>query len=340
MLVINLGNIKKYLKTLDFIQPEEKIVFEELHGGVTSTIIKIIREKENLVLKQALKEFKTKDKITSSPKRNIIEQKCMDLLFYLLGSKYIPEIKFRDQNNFLFIMTCAPNGSRRWKEVLLEGTIDFNIGIKLACILAKIYNFTANNKKIQRDFNDNSLFMEGRIKPCYREIQKFIPELRNNIENIINDTLKRKEALSIIDITPKNVLINDKNFILIDFEGANYGDPSFDIGIFFAHIFLKSVYNHKIKDDYFKLINLFWNTYRKKISVLSPNAFEKRVVQHTAAMMLARIIGKLPVDYLEGKDRQIIQNTSRTIILKQVTNLNDFFKKINNNISPNLGGHV
>ena len=306
--------------------------FREIREGASSTIIMIIRETEKLVLKQALRRLKVKKEITAPLDRNLREQDCIDLMNSFLEPGIIPEIRFRDRDNCLFVMTSAPDEAIQWKKMLLEGQVDLSIGVKIGQILAKIHNHTANNKKIYEQFKDNSIYILGRIDPCYREIQKAIPELREAMRKIIDGTVTRQEALCTEDFNPKNTLVKDRKFMLVDHEGAHYGDPSFDVGQFIAHIFLKSIHNWEIKDAYFDLVQSFWNGYCDEISVWSSKAFEPMVVKHTMAMMLGRVVGKLPVEYLVEEDKVVVKNVTKEGILGSVSCIQDLANIVCNSI--------
>jgi 5-methylthioribose kinase len=323
-------NIRDFLISMGLLKVDEDVLLQEIYGGVSSTIIMIVRKREKLILKQALKWFKIEKEISVPLDRNLCEQDCIDLMNSFLAPGIVPEIRFRDRGNYLFIMTCAQDGSRQWKEILLEGKVDLTIATRIGQVLAKIHNHTAYNKEIEEKFRGNSIYILGRIDPCYREIQRLIPELRIAMQKIIDETISRQEALCTADFNPKNTLVKGKKIMLVDHEGAHYGDPSFDIGLFLAHIFLKSVHNWKLKNAYFNLARSFWNAYSSEISVWLLEDFERRVVQHIAAMMLARVIGKLPVEYLGEKDKVVVQSVSKEAILRSVSRISDLMDIICN----------
>ncbi|MBC7334347.1 MAG: phosphotransferase, partial [Actinobacteria bacterium] len=307
--IITVNNVKGILLEKGLIEDGEPVFFKEISEGVSSIIIMISKEDGNVVLKQALPKLRLKeDVVISLPlKRNLYEKNFLDLMNATFPSGIFPSVKFYDADNFYFIMTSAPQGSVQWKKLLLDGQIDLSIGEKFGYILAEIHNNTANNKEIKEKFMDNSVYVLGRINPCYRVIQKVIPEIRYGINKIISRSLSTRIALCTVDFTPKNVLVKEKNFMLIDHEGANYGDPSFDIGLLLAHIFLKAVHNKKLCDNYFALIKAIWDSYCNRINVWEGEYLEKMVTQHVACMMLSRVIGKLPVEYLTEEEKNLVQ---------------------------------
>ena len=49
--------------------------------------------------------------------------------------------------------------------------------------------------------------------------------------------------------------------------------------------------------------------------------------------MLARIVGRLPVEYLKIPDKAIVKNIAREGMLKSITSINEFITMINNYLS-------
>lgn len=331
-IIIDTNNIKDILIKDGLIRSDEDVSFEELSAGVSSVIIKIFRKSEKLILKQALPKFRLKENIYFPLRRNLNEKNFIDLVNTFLEPGTIPVIKMQDTYNYFFVMTCAPDGYVQWNKLLLNGQIDLIIGEKVGKILAKIHNHTAYNKKLLQKFKDRSVFILGRIDICYKEVEKYIPELKEAMDKIISDSLNTRVALCTADFNPKNTLVKDRNVMFMDHEGAHYGDPSFDIGIFLAHLFLKSIHNYNIKNDYFNLIQSIWNSYCNEIFVWEPKYIEKKVTQHISAMMLSRVFGKLPVTYLEERDKNIVKKVTTKSILTSVECITDMMQLISDNL--------
>ncbi len=328
--VITKENLLKILIRNNIISENESISFEENISGISSKIFLINRKHERIVLKQSLKKFRIDKKINISIKRNLYEQDFINLANTFLEPGIIPKIIMSDRKNCFFIMTSASKNSVPWKELLLKGEVNFKIAKKVGAILANIHNNTAYNAELQKRFKDNSVFIIGRITTGYLEVARQFLSVKDLILKIANRCLNTKRALVTADITPKNILVDNDNIMMIDHEGAHYGDPSFDLGIFIAHILLKSVYNIKIKKKYYKLIKIFWKSYLKGITVWDSSQMEKNVIENTIVMISARLFGKLPVEYLTGQEKEVLKRNIIDRNLYALTNLDDLINAFNN----------
>lgn len=328
--VVTKENLLKILIQNNIISENEEISFQENKDGISSIIFLIDRKHERIVLKQSLKKFRSDKKINISIKRNLHEQNFINLANTFLEPGIIPKIIMSDKKNCFFIMTSASKNSVPWKELLLKGEINLKIAEKVGSTLAKIHNNTANMKELQKRFRDNSVFIMGRIVPGYLEVARQFLLVKDIILEIAERCLNTKKALVTADITPKNILVDDDNILMIDHEGAHYGDPSFDLGIFIAHIFLKSVHNIKIKNNYYKLIKTFWQAYLKEITVWDSSQIEKNVIENALAMISARLFGKLPVEYLTGQEKEVLKRNIIDRNLYALTNLDDLINAFNN----------
>ena len=57
------------------------------------------------------------------------------------------------------------------------------------------------------------------------------------------ETMNAREALCHGDYTPKNMLVHEQGFMLVDYETAYFGDPTMDLGLFLSHLVLDEFYS-------------------------------------------------------------------------------------------------
>ena len=89
-------------------------------------------------------------------------------------------------------------------------------------------------------FADRTVFVQLRVDPFYRRVQERRPEVAGAVAPLIDGMLTATEALCHGDFTPKNMLAHGGGFTLVDYETAHLGDPTMDLGLFFAHLLLKA----------------------------------------------------------------------------------------------------
>jgi 5-methylthioribose kinase len=267
------------------------------------------------VLKQSRPRLRTRDAWFSDLNRVYREQEVMQVLHSFLPEPTVPESLFCDRANYVFAMSHAPAGSRVWKETLLAGQIDPAVAERAGHILGLIHETTAKNTSLVERFRDHTVFVQLRVDPFYRRIQERRPEVAHEVEQIADRMLTIKEALCHGDYSPKNVLIHDRGFTLVDYETAHFGDPTMDLGFFLSHLMLKAVKNHSIRERYFDLTRTFWRAYVEEIHYRPIQELEARGIEHFAVCTLARIDGTSPVDYLpEEPKRNAVRLLGRRVL--------------------------
>jgi 5-methylthioribose kinase len=101
----------------------------------------------------------------------------------------------------------------------------------------------------------------------------------------------------------------------IDFEVIHFGDPSFDAAFLLNHLLLKSFYRPQSRAALHAAALRFWSVVLA--AVPPPNDwFEPATIQHLGALLLARMDGKSPAEYIrEEALKKKIREFARTLIL-------------------------
>ena len=329
MISLSLENVRDYLLEKEIADESADVEVYEFPGGVSSTVILITLNNKRMVIKQALHKLKVKAEWYAPLWRSHVEQDCIEYLSSILPEGSVPEILFKDYENYLFIMSCAPEGARTWKNDLLKGSVDQEIAKKVGMILAIIQNCTAGNSTIEKRFEKNEIYIAGRIDPYYRTLQEVYPELNDPIEGIIQMSFNTRKVLTLADYSPKNMLVTDEQVMVIDHEGAHWGDPFYDAAFFLNHLFLKAVHNAGIRDRYFQAVGNFWEAYTASIEDMDIKDLERGVVRHLGGLILARVDGKSVAEYLDEDAKAVLRVVSRKVILGEYEQLADIMGIIN-----------
>ena len=128
--------------------------------------------------------------------------------------------------------------------------------------------------------------------PCIiRRLQKYLIQL---VE------LFQENCIALIhgDFSPKNILIGSNGPIVLDAECANFGDPAFDAAFCLNHLCLKALWAPEHADVFQASTEAFLTTYTDGVM---PTAIITRIADYLPGLMLARIDGKSPVEYLDNE---------------------------------------
>ncbi len=181
---------------------------------------------------------------------------------------------------------------------------------------------------IRQQLENQEFFRDLRIDPYYRYLLREHVDLEPAIEKLIESLERQVCSLVHGDYSPKNLLVSEQGLMMVDFEVGHFGDPAFDLGFFLSHLVLKGIWSESKVDQYWQLIEVFWEAYWAGMEEILPAAdkasLEHRAVANFAACLLARVDGKSPVEYLTSElHRNEVRKMARQLLLSEATTWSD-----------------
>jgi len=292
--------------------PSENLRFAELGGGISNKVILAescgASEGFRAVLKQSLGQLRTETGWHSDRERIFREAAAMRWMAkqvnsgaFTVGS--IPRILFEDPPTFTIAMEAAPRGAQMWKTMLFRGEHDCNIARLAGATLGSIISVSLHDQEAERLFGDRTVFDQLRIDPYYRFTASRRPDAAEYIGRLISRSGLRRNSLVHGDWSPKNLLVHGGGLWVIDWEVVHYGDPSFDVGFLLNHLLLKSIAMPQYRVQLAALADAFAEGLATHIPPdcgwILPAALE-----HLPALLLARVEGKSPAEYLDAGMRE------------------------------------
>ena len=296
---------------------------QALSGGVSNAVFLVQHGNNRFVLKQALPQLLVEEEWFSDIRRIFTESLALRTLAPRLPPGSVPEVLFEDPQNYLFAMTAAEEGSESWKTRLFEGEADERIAERVAAMLGTLVRESWGCEQMARDFEDMYVFEELRLDPYYGRLAALYPELSPQITKLIESCRTRRVSLVHGDWSPKNILVKGGQAMAIDFEVMHFGDPSFDAAFLLNHLLLKTFYGLAGAPQ---LARTFWSALIRQLPEAS--WFERATIEHLGALLLARIDGKSPAEYIPDtalKDR--IRTFARDLILDPPDSVADVWKR-------------
>lgn len=326
MLEMTTATAANYLVETGRVPRGVPVAVRELGGGVSNAVLRVdIPGRPPFVLKQSRERLRVALEWYSPLERIWTERAALELLAELLPAGMVPRVLFDDRAEFLFAMQCAPDAAVTWKSRLMAGeTQCAGIARKIGAALGAIHADAAEHPELSGSFADTSLFDSLRIDPYYRTVARVHPDLDAPIADLITTMAAVPDPTLVLgDFSPKNILVHDESIILIDFECAHRGDPAFDLGFFFSHLFLKARRPNNGTPDP-SLLADSWSAYTERAGVDPTGDRARRAVRHAAACLLARLDGKSPVEYRHELDQDAIRRFARELLLTPIiTETND-----------------
>jgi 5-methylthioribose kinase len=317
-------NAAEYLMRRGLSQPRRVTA---LGGGVSNTVLLVEMSERRFVLKQALSKLRVEQDWFSDCSRVFRESAAIRQLAPYLPPGSLPEVLFEDRDNFVFAMSAAHVEAETWKTLLIRGQVDPQIAARIGQILVAILRATWRGPRWQTEFGDQTVFDQLRLDPYYRSTARAHPDLAGWFDRLICESSARRLSVVHGDWSPKNFLVHGDAVMAIDFEVAHFGDPAFDVAFLLNHLALKSFLKPQCKAICESAAMQFLETVRAGL----PDGcdwLERATLAHLGGLMLARVDGKSPVEYLNETLRVKVRTVARELILKPPSSFREVFGRI------------
>lgn len=286
------------------------------------------------VLKQPLARFKTQAEWLVDIDRVLVERDALELLATLLPAGTVPRVLWFDEENHILALSCAPPEAVIWKKALLEGHASTDAATHAGMLLAMVHSSTHNDPALRARYGDPKFFIQQRIDPYLRHTAGRHPVAAPTLSRLAETLVKQQACLIHGDFSPKNIFLiparpgdwTDSNarpgpspiahLLFIDLEVAFFGHPAFDVATLLNHFLLKGFYHRSGWRPFMLLADHFWQTYRHTADKSLVRATGALAGHLLGALMLARVDGKSPVEYLD-EDRQAQVRNAALAVLAQ-----------------------
>jgi 5-methylthioribose kinase len=327
MLELSAENAAAYLRGRPEYASVTRLQCRELGGGVSNTVILAETPTERFVVKQALPRLRVKDEWLAERGRIFRERDALVDAARLLPCGWVPEVLWSDEPNYLFAMRAAEEPSEFWKNRLLQGKIEPEWARRAGIALGLTIRGSWRSEFLEQKYGDRAAFDQLRTDPYYGMIARRNPDVAEHVAEWMLQTAPYRFALTHGDWSPKNMLVTPSGMVFIDYECAHFGDPSFDSAFAINHLILKGFYRPELAEAYLGLARVFFTW---TLSVLPAEAlryFEAATARHLGLLLLARVDGKSPVEYLTERDKQErVRRVAKRIIRDRVEHLEACFE--------------
>ena len=293
--------IVSYLRERNLI-PDGPARTHRLTGGVSSDLHAVIPANGmGVVVKRALDKLLVQDDWRADTSRNRYEVAWFRTAATIPGlTAHLPRILHDDPEHGLFVMEYLGGAWSTWKAELLSGRLSAETATLAGSVLGTIHAATFQQPECARDFPNAALFEELRLAPYLRTTATRVPAVAESLLAEVERLANCRLALVHGDFSPKNLLVSPGRLIVLDAEVATCGDPAFDLAFVVNHLLLKAV-RSGVWDGHILLVRATLEAYRSSFPHHA-NEIEARAVRLQTMLMLARLWGKSPVEYLQRED--------------------------------------
>jgi len=274
-----------------------------LSGGVSSDIWRVELARGPVCVKRALARLRVAQLWEAPIERNRYERLWMEAA-RLAAPGSAPQILANDDAAGLFAMECVD--APLWKDELRQGRADPGFAAQVGGTLGRIHAATAGREDLAQRFATDDIFYAIRLEPYLVATARKHPDL--GLMELSSLTAKTKVALVHGDVSPKNILVGGEgpaHFpVFLDAECAWYGDPAFDLAFCLNHLLLKCVWVPRARAAFLECFEALSAAY---LRAFSEGNVQQRAASLLPALLLARVDGKSPVEYLDEAQREFVR---------------------------------
>lgn len=282
-----------------------------LTGGVSSEIYLVQDGDRRFVVKRALAKLKVAADWFADTSRNHSEQAYIRYVGSFRPDA-MPEIVGSDAEAGLFAMEYL-DGFQNWKESMLAGECSIDLAAKAGTLLGEIHARSWGDESVLAEFDSISNFDQLRIDPYLRATAAKHPDIALEIMIEATRLMHSRECLIHGDFSPKNILYTDERLVPLDCEVACFADAAFDLSFFLNHLFLKSLFHAPKQLAFDEMIGAARSGYREGNPDRASDV-EERTARLLPMLLLARVDGKSPVEYLDEVKKGFVRGFAKPVI--------------------------
>ena len=312
------------LRELDLADAGERLVGAPLAGGVSSDIWRIDTARGTVCAKRALAKLRVAADWRAPIDRNRYEARWLEVANEASPGS-APRVLGQHEDLGVLVMTwLAPAEHRLWKELLRRGDSDLATAHAVGATLGRIHAYSAARPALAARFDSDAIFFDIRLEPYLLATARRHPELAPALEQLVATTAATKRALVHGDVSPKNIVIGASGPVFLDAECAWWGEPAFDLAFCLNHLLLKCLWTPAATAGFLAAFAVLAGAYLDAVDWEPREAIERRAAALLPGLLLARVDGKSPVEYLDDDaDRERVRRVAAVLLRRPVARLSD-----------------
>lgn len=313
--------VRRLVVDLGLGQAGDLTTVTPLTGGVASDIARITVAGRSLAVKFALARLRVAAEWHAPVHRSRAEYAWLSVAARVVpGAAPALHGYSEAEGGFAMDLVAGPD-VYLWKTALLLEQPDRGEAQAVADVLGQIHAAGAWPGFDRAPFHNSADFHALRVEPYLLYTATHHPGLAPQL-HALADALDRA-AISLVhgDVSPKNILFDGAQPVILDAECATMGDPCFDVAFCLNHLILKSIHLPASRTRLHAAVLMFRDTYLGHVDWEPRAKVEARIAALIPALMLARVDGKSPVEYLTPQDQSQVRARAMPLIAAPVTTI-------------------
>lgn len=308
------GRCRQLLLELGLATGDDALRVTPLTGGVASDIAVVEAGARVFCVKFALPKLKVAEDWRAPVHRNRAEYAWLRAAAAVAPENAVRLYGCSETEHGFAMDYIAGDSVFLWKARLLDGRIGPGEAAAVGDLLGRLHRASTAPDFDTGAFRNRDDFRALRIEPYLLFTATRWPDLAAALHALAERLYESAQVLVHGDVSPKNILFRAGRPVLLDAECATMGDASFDPAFCLNHLILKAVHRPGAGAALLRGALDFWRAYAPHIGWEAPAVLEARLCRLIAALMLARVDGKSPVEYLDETGREAVRRIAVPLI--------------------------
>jgi 5-methylthioribose kinase len=314
--------VVRALERLGLVTPGSDVRFARLTGGVASDIWRVDAGAQRFCVKRALAKLKVAEDWRAPVERSRHEYNWIRIARQVLASAAPEPFGYDEEAGLIVLSYYDPAEFRLWKDELRLGRVDIAFARAVGRSIGRIHAGTAGDPHVAELFRTDRIFHAIRLEPYLLATARRHPDVASRLEQLVETTSRTKKALAHGDVSPKNILVGPEGPVFLDAECAWYGDPAFDAAFCLNHLLLKCLWTSSAREGFLAAFDALASAYLAEVTWESAADLERRAAHLLPGLLLARVDGKSPVEYLTREaDKARVRRVARRFLMEPVDHL-------------------
>ncbi len=299
--------LRSALVACGLVETGQAVAGHPLTGGVSSDIWVADLETGPVCVKRALPRLRVAVVWEAPVERSASEAAWLHRAAKVIPDGVPPLLGYDPATRALVLGWLNPVDHPNWKTMLMAGTVQPGTAAALGDLLGRFHSAMARDSTAQRDFANIALFEALRLEPYFGTTARRHPALAERLGQLRRVFVASAATVVHGDVSPKNVLVGPRGPVLLDAECATWGDAAFDPAFAISHLILKARHLPALRDAFERSASQLFAGYRAHVNWEDPAALEARTAAWVPALLLARVDGSSPAEYLHDHVRDALR---------------------------------
>lgn len=296
---------------------DEALFGEPQAGGVSSDIWRVDTAGGPVCVKRALPKLRVAADWQAPIGRNLYEARWLRVADQAMPG-IAPAVLGQHPRLGVLVMRWLP-AHQPWKQQLRDGVAEEATAAAVGRALARIHAFAAARPGLAADFDSQAIFFDIRLEPYLLATAERHPDLAPRLQALVQGTQARASTLVHGDVSPKNILVEGHTPVFIDAECAVWGDPAFDLAFCLNHLLLKCLWKPASAAAFLWCFDALRQAYLEGVDWEPGVEVERRAAHLLPGLLLARVDGKSPVEYVvDENDQATVRRVARALLAAPV----------------------